>query len=336
MYAVRLAEKDVVFPCAPGDTITRAGLRHGVPLPYECNTGACGTCKMELVAGEIDSIRPDAPGLSDRDRGKRRILGCQARPRTDCVIKVRLDDAAAAEPQPLECAARLASTRDLTHDIREFSFALPAPRSFLPGQYALLYLPGVPTARAYSMSNIAGGPDWQFQVKRVPGGVATGVLFDRLREGAEVTIDGSYGHGYLRPDAPRDVVCIAGGSGIAPVMAIARGMAKTPALADRRLSVFYGGRRPRDMCGEDMLRALTALAGRCTYIPVISCPDDDASRSWTGRRGFVHEAVAEALAQPLGEYEFYFAGPPPMTLAVQRMLMNAKVPMNQMHFDQFF
>jgi toluene monooxygenase electron transfer component len=336
MVTVRIAATDIAFPCATDDTITRGGLRAGVPLPYECNTGACGTCKMELISGEIESLRPDAPGLTDRDRAKRRILGCQAQPRGDCVVKVRVDDAAAGEPQPQQLLATLVSTRDLTHDIREFSFALAEPHSFLPGQYALLRLPGVPTARAYSMSNIAGSGEWQFQVKRVPGGHATSVLFDQLAPGALVTMDGPYGHAYLRPDAARDVVCVAGGSGIAPIISIVRAMAETPALADRHLHVFYGGRRPEDICGQDMLRALPQLAGRCTYVPVISCPDDDASRAWTGRRGFVHEALPLALAPPLSGYEFYFAGPPPMTLATQRLLLEAKVPMAQMHFDQFF
>ena len=336
MVTVRIAATGLVFPCATDDTITRAGLRAGVALPYECNTGACGTCKMELVSGEIESLRPDAPGLTDRDRAKGRLLGCQAQPRGDCVIKVRVDDRAAGEPRPQPADAELKWTREITHDIREFSFELPAPQPFLPGQYALVQLPGVPTVRAYSMSNIAGGRDWQFQIKRVPGGCATGVLFDRLQPGARVTIDGPYGHAYLRPDAARDIVCVAGGSGIAPIISIIRAMAETPALADRRLHLFYGGRRPEDICGEDMLRALPQLAERCTYVPVISCPDDDASRAWTGRRGFVHEALDLALAPPLSAYEFYFAGPPPMTLATQRLLLEAKVPMTQMHFDQFF
>jgi toluene monooxygenase electron transfer component len=336
MVTVRLADSDVAFPCAAEDTIMRAGLRAGVPLPYECNTGACGTCKMELVSGEIDSLRPDGPGLSDRDRAKHRILGCQARPRTDCVIKVRVDTAAAGEPRPHEHVAALTSVAHVTHDIREFSFEFTAPQSFLPGQYALLHLRGVPTARAYSMSNIAGGREWQFQVKRVPGGQATGVLFDRLPMGTHVRIDGPYGHAYLRPDAPRDVVCVAGGSGIAPIVSIARAMAETPSLADRHLYVFYGGRRPEDICGEDMLRALPQLEGRYTYVPVISCPDDVESRTWTGKRGLVHEAVPGKLESSLSAYEFYFAGPPPMTLAVHRMLLEAKVPITQMHFDQFF
>ena len=336
MLTVRIAGTDIAFGCEPSDTITRAGLRAGVALPYECNTGGCGTCKMELVSGDITSLRPDSTALADRDRVRHRILGCQAQPRTDCVVKASIDPAPTDVPRPAETVGILAAMEEVTHDIREFSFELPAATPFLPGQYALLRVPGVGAQRAYSMSNTAGSTRWQFQIKRVPEGRATPVLFDRLAMGSEVPIDGPYGHAYLRPDAPRDVVCIAGGSGIAPMLSIARGMAETPALSSRRLHLFYGGRLPADICGEDTLRALPALRGRYTYTPVISSPDEDASRGWAGRTGFVHDAVAEIVGDALRDREVYFAGPPAMTLAVQRMLMQAKVPMSQMHFDQFF
>jgi len=336
MFTIRVAETDVAFPCAAEDTITRAGLRAGIALPYECNTGSCGTCKMELVAGAIESLRPDGPGLADRDRAKRRILGCQAQPRGHCEIKTRIDEVAAGVPRPRETVAALTGAKDVTHDIREFSFEFPAEKPFLPGQYALLHLASVEAPRAYSMSNGAGGRVWQFYIKHVPGGRATGVLFDQLEMGRSVVIDGPYGHAYLRPGRTRDVVCIAGGSGISPALSIARGMADAPSLSGRHLYFFYGGRRPRDLCGEDVLCSLAPLQGRYAYTPVISCPDDEPSRMWTGRTGFVHDAVRETLGSVLPAFEFYFAGPPVMTTAVQRMLMEAKVPINQMHFDQFF
>lgn len=335
-FTIALAGSMTAFPCAAHDTITRAALRAGVALPYECNTGACGSCKVELMSGDIESLRPDSTALSDRDRAKGRVLGCQAQPRSDCVIKVRVDPAAPAMPPPAEQAATLVSTRDLTHDIREFDFALAAPSGFLPGQYALLRLPGVATVRAYSMSNVAGGRLWQFQVKRVPGGQATGVLFDRLTVGDEITLDGPFGHAYLRADVPRDIVCIAGGSGIAPMLSIARGLAECALLASRHLHFFYGGRAPSDICGEDVLRTLPQLHRRWTYVPVVSDMETVAPAAWSGRTGLVHDAVAETMGAGLADFEFYFAGPPPMTLAVQRMLMQAKVPMSQAHFDQFF
>ena len=49
-----------------------------------------------------------------------------------------------------------------------------------------------------------------------------------------------------------------------------------------------------------------------------------------------NEAAARVLGHDLSGYEYYFAGPPPMALAVQQLLMQAKVPHAKMHFDQFF
>ena len=72
MPSIKLADSDLVFHCAPDDTILRAGLRAGVPLPYECNVGCCGTCKIELVSGEVEAVWGLAPGLTEKDRARGR------------------------------------------------------------------------------------------------------------------------------------------------------------------------------------------------------------------------------------------------------------------------
>jgi toluene monooxygenase electron transfer component len=325
------------FECAPGDTILRAGLRAGLGMPYECNVGSCGSCKLELVSGELSSAWPEAPALSDRDRAKNRVLGCQSRPAGDCSIKVRLSESCVPAHRPRQFGATLAETRDVTHDIREFRFHAPDPAGFLPGQYGLMLLPGVTGPRAYSMSNTAVADGmWHFQIKRVPNGKGTAVLFDQLRVGDRIVMDAPYGLACLRTESERDIVCIAGGSGLAPVISIARGVAGNPAMAARKLHFFYGGRGPRDICGEDMLRALPGFGERFLYYPVLSMPELDLDKTWQGRIGLVHEHALEVLGERLPEHEFYFAGPPPMVQAVRRMLMQKKVPLSQIHFDQFF
>jgi toluene monooxygenase electron transfer component len=334
-FTIALADGAAQFPCAADDTIMRAALRAGVGLPYECNVGACGTCKVELVEGEVESNWPGAPGLTERDIARKKVLGCQSRPLGDCVVKARNMPQYAEASLPRRFQATLAATRDITHDLREFSFTLPEPIDFLPGQYALLYLPGVDGPRAYSMSNIAQGQArWEFQIKRTPDGAATSALFDRLAVGQEIAIDGPYGLAYLRTGSPRDIVCIAGGSGLAPVMSIARGVAANPAMAGIKVHLFYGGRGARDICGEDMLRALPGYGERFFYHPIISMPE--AGGDWSGKVGFVHELALETIGMALAEHEIYFAGPPAMAQAVQRMLMEQKVPGAQVHFDAFY
>lgn len=334
MHDITIEGTDQSYACSPDDTILRAGLRAGVGFPYECNVGSCGTCRFQLLEGEIEERWPEAPGLSARDRKKNRYLACQTRPLGACRIKVRPDPDLAPRHKPRKFEARLVGRRALTHDLEEFQFEAADAAAFLPGQYAVFDFSGVVGDRAFSMSNIANDQGaWQFQVKRVPGGAGTGFLFDELQVGQSVTIDGPYGMAYLREDSPRDIVCIAGGAGIAPMISIARGASKD--AGGRPIHFFYGGREARDICGEDMLRALPGYGERIRYVAAIS--DPGPADDWRGARGFIHDVAREALVEDLTSYDFYFAGPPPMVEATLEMLvMKARVPYEQVHFDRFY
>lgn len=337
-FSIAIAGTDETFDCRDGDILLRAGLRAGLGLPYECNVGACGTCKFELLAGEVETLRGDAPGLSERDRAKGRMLACQARPRSGCTVKLRLDDACRPASRPEAIPAVLREVSAVTHDIQEFCFVGPRPAVFLPGQYALLQLPGVDGARAYSMANLENASgEWRFQIRRVPQGAGTTALFEHMKPGDSIVIDGPYGLAYLRPEAQRDIVCIAGGSGLAPMLSIARGMAGNTAMSSARLHFFYGGKTPRDICGESMLRELPGFGERIVFHATVSAPEFGQTGLWHGHTGFVHELVEQTLDKTLAQYEFYLAGPPPMIEAAQKMLLGAHaVPAAQVHFDRYF
>jgi toluene monooxygenase electron transfer component len=329
------------FTQGGGDTVLRAALRAGIGFPYECNSGGCGSCKFEIASGEVENLWPEAPAITERDRRKGRLLACQCRANSDLRIRVRPQAEARPPIPPRRMRARLTEVREITHDLREFRFRTAEPAAFLPGQYAMLSIPGVSSPRAYSMSNIADaraaeGGDWHLQIRRVPHGKATDVLFHHLHAGDEVEIDGPYGLAYLRQDAPRDIVCVAGGSGLAPMVSIARGAAQAGMLRQRELHFFYGARTPRDVCGESFLRELQEFGERIHYHPVVSMPADESS-PWNGETGFVHELVRRKLEDRIAGFEFYFAGPPPMTNALHEMLMvGYRVPFGQIHFDRFF
>lgn len=336
MHTIRI-DKGAEFRCEADDTLLRAGLRSGLGFPYECNAGSCGTCKVELVEGQITSLRPDAPGLGERDRARNRVLACQARPATDCTIKVRLREENVPRHRPARFAATLTGFRDLTHDMREFTFSAKDAPGFLPGQYALFYLPGLEVPRTYSMSNVDdGGGTWQFLVRRVPGGIGTVTLFDKVALGSAITLDGPYGLAYLRPESPRDIVLIGGGSGLAPVLSLARGAVAEPRLDARKIHVFYGARTMRDLCGKAELEALPGFGTRITFTPVLSEPQADSIETWSGASGFVHERARDFIGERWADYEYYFAGPPPMAEAVQQMLLAKRVPYPQVHFDSFY
>lgn len=332
---VQIAGTAHTYSVPEGDTLLRAGLRAGLGIPYECNAGGCGSCKFELLEGEVEDLWPEAPGLSAKDRTKGRRLACQCRPLTDCAIKLRPADAFVPLVPPVRRQAEFRGSEAVTADIREFVFQAPASADFLPGQYAMLEVPGVGQARAYSMSNQPNAEGlWNVMVRRVPGGKVSNFLFDQLAVGQSVTLDGPYGLAQLRPTLLREVVCIAGGSGLAPMLSVANAAAGHPALAAQAIHLFYGGRGPADL--PDFARWLS-YPTRVQVHAAVSVSELADQAGWTGERGFVHELLGRHLAGDFAAREYYLAGPPPMIETVVRHLMvDHQVPADQIHYDRFF
>ncbi|VXB12668.1 2Fe-2S iron-sulfur cluster-binding protein [Massilia sp. 9I] len=332
-FQIRLAGSDDVFDCDGEDTLLRAGLRQGLGIAYECNVGACGSCKFDLVEGEVEDLFPEATGLRQKERERGKRLACQCIPRGNCTIKIRTGAEYVPATPPRKRRATLASKTALTGDISLFEFAADGPAAFLPGQYALIGVPGKGQLRAYSLSNLPNPEGrWQFGIRRVPGGTVSNALFDAVQAGDEVVLDGPYGIAYLREKSKRPVACIGGGSGLAPLLSIVRGAALAGTAA--RPIILYGGRGPGDI--PDVAAMLADEDVPVDFHPVVSMPDL-AGAAWSGDVGFVHEFIPRKLTQPLDVYEYYLAGPPPMIEAAVRLLMiEAKVPATQIHFDRFF
>jgi toluene monooxygenase electron transfer component len=333
-HTIRIAGTDLSFMASEGDNLLRAGLRAGIGLPYECNAGGCGSCKFDLVSGEMEELWTDAPGLSARDRTRGRRLACQCRALSDCEIKVRAADTFITAHAPAVFEADYIGSRVVTPDIREFRFRGPAAADFLPGQYALLGLPGTVQLRAYSMSNLPNAAgEWNFMVRKVPDGHISTRLFDSLSPGDKVTIDGPLGLAHWREDTDRDIVCIAGGSGLAPIVSIANAAA-AHATSERPIWLFYGGRGPADLpaFGEWLHRET-----RVQVKAAVSSTELADAAGWTGERGFVHELVVRTLGTDLAAHRYYLAGPPPMIETIVRMLVvDHKVPAQHIHYDRFF
>ena len=338
-FSIRISgPEEKPFRCGADDTVLSGALRSGIGLAYECNSGGCGSCQFELLDGELKDLWPDAPGLSPRARQRGKRLACQSVPLSDCTIRAQLAKTPIPAVAPRRQALTFASARPLTPDMSEFSFRSSGPAEFLPGQYAMLGLPALESLRAYSMCNLPNAAgEWNFIVKRVAGGKGTGVLFDALKPGDTVSVDTPYGNSYLRTDNGRDIVCIAGGSGLSPVLSILRAAVRAPELSGRAIHLFYGGRGPQDVCVPHIFDADQLLRERVVLHTAISDTAAPGADQWSGERGFIHELVRKTLGAEIPAFDFYFCGPPPMTDAVHRMLLlDYKVPAGQLHFDRFF
>lgn len=218
---------DQSFECGD-DYLLRAALAEGLGFPYECGSGSCGNCRFELIEGDIEYPHGAPSILTEKDAARNRHLACQCKPTTDLTIKVRFFPEYAPLHAPATFPATLTAVVPVTHDIYEFQFETADDQAFSAGQYALIELPEVPGDRAYSMCNTGTEPGrWDFQIKKVPNGKASVTLFEDVQVGQTVRLSGPYGRGYFRGFRGRDVVLVAGGSGLSPMVSIARAAAQS-------------------------------------------------------------------------------------------------------------
>jgi ferredoxin-NADP reductase/ferredoxin len=318
--------------CGDGPTILAATLQAGLGFPYECASGGCGVCRYELLAGNVETLWDAAPGLSERDRRKgNRHLACQTRPLGDITLAALLADRY-VPPVPVQSMlGTVLMLKPLTHDMAELCLRTAAPARFVPGQFMLLGdAPPHGVRRAYSM---AGLPDddglWRFYVKRVSGGRFTNEVMDRLVEGASLAMEGPLGLANYRAQMS-DVLCIGGGSGLAPMVSVARAALADPDAGDVHL--FYGARTVNDIV-DPLPMGLPPPGGRFSFTMALSAEPGD---QWSGPRGLIHEVAGAAIGDRISKCEIFVAGPPPMVEAVVRMLLGRGVHRDRIHFDSFY
>lgn len=318
------------FPCAADETLLYAGLRHGLTLPYECATGTCGTCRARVTEGAVTVGWNEAPGLAKLKRDKGDILLCQARPQSDCVLRVPSNVLPRPERHavPFSTAGVVESVRKLTSDVLDFKVALSTPMTFDAGQFVVVSAPGLAGARAYSMVNYArDARHIHLVVKRKPGGGFGDWIFGRERDHGAVEIFGPLGRATFHPEENKNLLMIAGGSGIAGMMAILERATAEGYFRDHRGFVFFGVRTIADSfylaefsehvaSSSGNLEVTLALSHEAAPGP--THPDFPRVRLASG---MVHEVTAAAMAGRYDNAAAFVAGPPPMVDGALRLLV---------------
>jgi ferredoxin len=75
----------------PGDTILVSLLRAGVPFPFSCQAGNCGTCKCKLLCGNVVELEYSEQALSPKERAEGIVLACRTQVLGDTAIR-RIDE----------------------------------------------------------------------------------------------------------------------------------------------------------------------------------------------------------------------------------------------------
>ena len=332
------------FDAEPGEKILFAGLRANIDLPYECATGTCGTCKARLVEGSTEDAWPDASGKKYL-KGAGEFLMCQCAPAGDVVAEVS-SFVYATDPGACPAAAVqgvLGATRRLTQDVLAFDVELERALDFDSGQFMAIAMPGVAGFRGYSMVNFARhARRLEFVVKKKPGGGVSERLFGGATAGARLQLFGPLGKATFHPSLAKNVLCIAGGSGIAGMMSILVRACQEGYFGQHRGHVFFGVRTYQDAFYLDELAALRGTCPDGLEITV-ALSDEDVPASAAERhpmlrfaRGMVHEVAKQAMQGKYQNVRAYLAGPPPaVDSAIRFLLLEARLTADNIRYDKF-
>lgn len=320
------------FTANPGETILEAALREGLILPYGCRDGACGSCKGKLIQGSIDYGKYSNKALTETEREAGMALFCQALALSDVVIEAReVRKAGDIQIRTLPC--RVQRIERPTDDVVILYLKLPTNErlQFLAGQYLdILQKDG--TRRSFSMANAPHDDELlQLHVRHVAGGAFTDHVFGKMKERDILRFEAPLGTFYLREDSTKPIVLVASGTGFAPIKSIIESaFAKD---IKRPMTLYWGGRRPRDLYMQDLPVKWAAEHAGFKFIPVIS--DALAEDNWTGRSGFVHRAVMEDFPD-LSGCQVYACGVPVMVDAARRDFTTlCRLPENEYFADSF-
>jgi NAD(P)H-flavin reductase/ferredoxin len=309
----------------PGETLLQAALRGGVDFPNSCRVGGCGTCRCRLADGRVKELTETGYLLTAEEIDRGTILACQSVPLSD--VRLELD----LSPGPSRgTAGRVVGQEKVTRDITRLAVQLDGPMPYRAGQYANVSIDGLPgVVRSYSFAT-PPGEDGRvcFFVRKVPGGLLSSLVNDQDVVGRRVRVDGPSGDFWLRPgEGP--LLLVAGGSGLAPILAILK--EEAAAGGPRPATLVFGAREAGDLYALDEIAAIEReWRGRFRFVPVLSA--EPPGSAWTGARGPVTDRIPELLEA--GTHA-YLCGPPAMIDAAVEVLQRRGVGREQIHFDRF-
>jgi ferredoxin-NAD(P)+ reductase (naphthalene dioxygenase ferredoxin-specific) len=311
-----------------GDTILASLLRAGVPFPFSCQAGNCGTCKCELISGDVLELEHSEHALAPEERAKGIILACRTQVWDDTVVRrIDAEELVLHPSRIMRC--RVLSLKDLTHDIKGVRLAVEVggPFMFSAGQYAQLeFAPGL--SRHYSMASTPQESELEFHIRHMPGGRTSAHVATQLKVGDQVKVCGPLGVAYLRDNHAGPALLVAGGSGLAPIQSILGTMLGRRHNAP--VTLYFGVRSERDLYHEALLQDLAARHPNFSYHVVLS-----EQKGMTGRRyGLVHEAIDVPAA--METVMAYLAGPPVMVEAATTLLASRGLMPRQIHADAFY
>lgn len=326
--------EDKEFTVRGGNSLLSTLIEEKIFIPSACGgKGTCGYCKVQVHEGGGPVLATETPFLTSEEIETDVRLSCQCKVKQNIKIEI---------PEELfnvkEYVGTVEVLEDMTDVIKRLRIKLPEGEeiSFKPGQFIQLKAPiyegnDEEVYRAYSIASAASDKNHiELFIGYVPGGKATTYVHQHLKVGDEIHINGPYGHFYYQEDNDREMILVAVGTGIAPIISILNHMKEKN--IQRKATFYFGAKTPSDLFMLDYFKNLEETLYDFKFIPTLSRVTEE--HNWTGECGRVNNALDTYLTDGDNK-EAYLCGNPPMIKSVIESLKSKGLEENLIYFDEF-
>lgn len=308
------------YSSEPGETVLDCLLRNGQQVPNSCRNGVCQSCMMKAVKGQPDTASQKELKPQLQQQGY--FLSCCCRPGEE--IEVCEPDKNA---QPV-ISARVAEKQLLTESIIQLSLETDTELSFHAGQFFNL-ITGNDLIRSYSIASLPDEDRIEFHIERLPGGAMSGRIFDQLKTGDEIQIQGPHGSCYyLDDDVQKPVLLVGTGTGLAPLYGVLKDALAHGHQGD--IHLYQGSRDPAKIYLRDSLFEMAEHHKNFHYTPCLSGPDV-IDGVLSGRAA----DLAFKQHPDLSGYRVYLCGHPDMVKQAKRKAYLAGATLSDIYSDAF-
>jgi Na+-transporting NADH:ubiquinone oxidoreductase subunit F len=312
-----------------GETLLSYFIANKIFIPSACGgKSTCGFCKTKVLTDLGDLLPTEAVFITKEEKLDGMRLACQVKVKKD--IEISFPEYLLATR---EYRATVVKVERLTHDIKHLGLRLESADgiAFKPGQYVQFKIPGTEEFRAYSIASPPSrGNEIELIVRLVPGGLCSTYIHEILREGSSVVLTGPYGDFYLREDSQKDIICIGGGCGMAPIRSILSRLSEEGMM--RKATYFFGARSKKDLFYTEELRELESGFSNFRYVPALS--DPKPTDQWDGDVGLITQIVENHVGDA-SNAEAYLCGPQPMIDASVKVLTAKGMKQENILYDKF-
>ena len=311
-YDVRISGTTLQFSCGPNENLLDAALKAGIELPYSCRKGVCGNCAGGIASGEVQCPPTDVAVPAQ-------VLFCQCLPLSDLEIVPtawhRADPAARKS-----FTAKVLRNTLAADDVSVLQLRLPAGQraKFKAGQYLQVELPDG-SRRSYSMANPPHESDTlQLHIRHVAGGQFTHIV-PTLKAGDLLTVELPFGNFELKEETSAPMLCVAGGTGFAPVKSLLDDLVKKGVR--RPVTLIWGGRNAASLYLMSPVERWKKVLPGFNFVPAVEDAVD--AEALGGFHGRVDDAV-RSHCPSLAGHEAYCCGAPPMVAAVKKACVDER------------